>query len=127
MADNVNEVIGKLKKPDVYSVMCSLLFDLHKDPKYSTLSELCYLLDIDSLLNLIQYFQGLTIRIPTKEEFSDVMQVLQLYQLHEVENRPWKDCVTLAGFDSGSGKLAKNKLEKLKAVLDNNNFDNRDY
>lgn len=127
MAENANEIISRLKEPDVYSIMCSFLFDLKKDPKYSTLSELCYLLDIESFLKLIQYFQGLTIKIPTKEEFSEVIQVLRLFQFYEIEKRPWKDCVTLAGFDLGSGKLAKNKLERFKQVLEKTNVDNREY
>lgn len=127
MAENVNELIGKMRDSDVYSIMCSLLYDLHKVPQYSVISELCYLTDVKSFENIIKYMGGRTIKIPTKEEFADAIQVLRLFQYSEVEKRPWKDAVLLAGYDSGSGKLAKNKLERLKSTLANVNVNNREY
>ena len=55
------------------------MYDLRKVPEYTTLSELCYLLDVESFMKLLKYFGGQTIKIPTKEEFSDIIQVLLLY------------------------------------------------
>lgn len=127
MSENANEVIGRLKDKDVYSILCSLLYDLRQVPQYSTLSELCYLLDVESFLNLIQYMQGQTITIPTKKEFAECIQVLRLFQYSEIEKRPWKDCVLLAGFTPGEGKLAKCKLNKLKQTLESNNVGRREY
>ena len=127
LAENVNEIIGKLQDADVYSIMCSLLYDLHKVPQYSVISELCYLTDIKSFVNIIKYMAGRTIKIPTKEEFAEAIQVLRLFQYVEIEKRPWKDAVLLAGYDSGSGKLAKNKLERLKSTLANIKVNNREY
>ena len=48
-------------------------------------------------------------------------------QYYEIEKRPWKDCVKLAGLDTSSGKLAHNKLEKLKNTMTTYNFGNRSY
>lgn len=127
MVENTTELVNNLRDRDVYSIICSLLYDLKDIPQYSTISELCYMLDVDSFLNLIQYMEGRTIKIPTKEEFADTMQVLRLFHYSEIEKRPWKDCVLLAGYESGSGKLAKNKLERLKKTLANTNIGNREY
>jgi hypothetical protein len=127
MVENVNDLIGKLRDSDVYSIMCSLLYDLHEVPEYSIISELCYLTDVESFENIVQYMAGRTIKIPTKEEFADAIQVLRLFQYAEVEKRPWKDAVVMAGYRTGSGKLAKNKLEKLKATLAKTKIGNRDY
>lgn len=127
MVENVNEIISKLQKKDIYAILCSFLYDLKDVPEYATLSELCYLLDTESFLHLINYFSGQTIKIPTKQEFSDLMQVLLLFQYYEVEKRPWKDAVQLAGFSSSHGKSAKNKLAKLKETVKKYNFGNRTY
>ena len=127
MADNINELMSRLTKPDVYSVLCSFLYDLKEVPEYTTLSELCYLVDIDSFMNLLQYFEGQTIKIPTKEEFTEVAQILLLFQYYEIEKRPWKDCVRLVGLDTSSGKMAHNRLDKLKETMGKYNFGNRQY
>ena len=127
MTENVNEIISKLQKKDIYAVICSFLYDLKDVPEYSTLSELCYLLDTESFLHLINYCSGQTITIPTKQEFSDLVQVLLLFQFYEIEKRPWKDAVKLAGFSSSKGKAAKNKLDKLKQTIKQYNFGNRSY
>jgi hypothetical protein len=127
MAANVNEVVSKMSEVDVYSVLCSFLYDLKQVPEYTTLSELCYLLDVESLMNLLKYFEGQTIKIPTKQEFAEIIQVLLLFQYYEIEKRPWKDCVKLVGLDTSSGKMAHNNLERLKATMTKYNFGNRDY
>ena len=127
MAQNANELVSKLQEQDVYSVICSYLYDMKQIPQYSTLSELCYLLDVDSFLRLIKYFNGQTITIPTKEEFAETIQILLLYQYAEVEKRPWKDALALAGFDSNRGKGAHNKLDKLIETFEKYNFGNRNY
>ena len=127
MTEGVNEIVSKLQKKDVYSILCSFIYDLKDVPEYAMLSELCYLLDTDSFLHLINYCSGQTIRIPTKEEFSDLVQVLLLFQYYEVEKYTWKDAVSLAGFPPSKGKFAKNKLEQLKKTIKKYNFGNRNY
>ena len=124
---NLSEIISNLRKSDVYSVLCSFLYDLHKVPEYTTLSELCYLLDIDSFMNFIKYFAGKTVKVPTKKEFSDAMQVLLLFQYYEIEKRPWKDCLTMCEIPTSKGKLMHNKLDKLKETMKKYNFGNREY
>ena len=123
----LNEIVSNLQKQDVYAIVCSFLYDLKDIPEYSTLSELCYLLNKESFMNLINYFGGQTVRIPTKQELSDMIQILLLFQFYEIEKRPWKDAVLLAGFDSSKGKYAKNQLEKLKETMAKYNFGNRTY
>ncbi len=127
MTENVNEIVSKLQKKDIYAILCSFLYDLKEVPEYATLSELCYLLDTDSFLHLINYCAGQTITIPTKQEFSDLIQVLLLFQYYEVEKYSWKDAVSMAGFSSSKGKSAKNKLNKLKETIKKYNFGNRNY
>ena len=124
---NLSEVMSNLRKSDVYSILCRFLYDLHQIPEYTTLSELCYLLDIDSFMNFIKYFSGKTIKVPTKKEFSDAMQVLLLFQYYEIEKRPWKDCLIMCDIPTSKGKLMHNKLDKLKETMQKYNFGNREY
>lgn len=80
------EKIEQLNTPDIYSVLLFALFKLKEDPKYSTLSELAYLVDYHSLLNLFEYFGGLTIKIPTIEEFKVMLNALILYDKTNIKN-----------------------------------------
>ena len=127
MSNTASELVSKIEEQDIYAILCSFLYDLKQVPEYSIISELCYLCDVNSFKKLMVYLGGRTIRIPTKEEFSEVMQTLLLFQYYEVEKRPWKECVLKAGFDSKSGKMAKNRLEKLKQTIENINIGNRTY
>ena len=122
-----SEIIADINQKDVYSILCSFLYEMKSIPEYSLISELCYLLDVDSFMKLIRYFKGQTITIPTEEEFCEATKVLMLYNYSEVEKRPWKDALALAGFSSSSGKLAHNKLDKLKDTIKKYNFGNRNY
>ena len=127
MEQNMNEVFLSMEEADTYALMCNFLYDLKDIPEYSTLSELSYLLEGQSFKNLIRYFHGKTFRVPEVSEIAETIQVLKLYNYYEIEKRPWKDAVLLSGFASSSGKLAKNKLERLKETMRKYNIGNRNY
>lgn len=124
---NLSDITGKFSDPDVYSVICSFLYDLREDPKYSVLSELCYMCNKESFVNILVYLSNTTVRIPSAAEFVDCMRTLLLFQYFEVEGRPWKDAVEAAGFDPKSGKRARNKLDRIKDTLTKYNYGNRNY
>ena len=85
--------LDNLKLNDVYSLILFALFRLKEDPKYSSLSELAYILDKNSLLNLLQYYGGLTIKIPTEEEFKNVLDGLIIYQRCTLDNEEYKNVI----------------------------------
>jgi len=85
--------LEELNKTDVYSLMLFVLYKTTDIPEYSTLSELCYLLDQKCLSNLLEYYGGKTITIPTKEEMKNVLNALLLYQLINIEGKEYKDAV----------------------------------
>ena len=76
----IKEEVNKLKSQDIYSLMLFALFKLKDVPEYSSLSELVYILDKDSLLKLCEYFGGMTIKIPTIKELESMVYLLLLYQ-----------------------------------------------
>jgi len=78
--------LNKLSKQDTYSMLLFTLYQLREDPKYSILSELCYLLDRPNLNRLLAYCGGMTITIPTAKELRLMLQALVLYQHVYLEN-----------------------------------------
>lgn len=124
---SITNLLSKFKEQDIYAVLCGYLFEFRELPEYSTLCELAYLADIESFVKLIKYFEGQTIRVPTREEFQSAIRTLLLLQYYEVEKRPWKESLKLAGFQSSEGRAAQNRLNKLKETITKYNYGNRNY
>ena len=122
-----SEILSTVSDTDTYAILCSFLYDLRNVPEYATISELCYMIQPDDIKKFLSYFAGRTIKIPTVEEFNEAMMTLKLYQYYNVEKRPWRDCVLLAGFNSNNGKKAKNLLTTLEKTLESYNIGNRHY
>ena len=60
--------LNKLTDSDIYSLILFALYKMNETNEYSSLSELSYLLDKESLLKLCEFYGGTTIRIPTINE-----------------------------------------------------------
>lgn len=127
MTDGINKVLSKFKEQDVYALLCGYLFEFKNVPEYSIISELAYLLDRESFVNLIDYFEGQTFKVPTKKDFQNAIRTLLLLQYYEIEGRPWKDSLVAAGFDTSDGRAAQIQLKKLKTTLEKYNFTSRAY
>lgn len=127
MTDGINKVLSKFKEQDVYALLCGYLFEFKNVPEYSVISELAYLLDRESFVNLIDYFEGQTFKVPTKKDFQNAVRTLLLLQYYEIEGRPWKDSLVAAGFDTSDGRAAQIQLKKLKTTLEKYNFTSRAY
>ena len=94
----ITESLNNLSKKDTYSLLMFTLYKLKDDPRWTGLSELCYLLDGDSLSKLLTYYGGMTITIPTLADFRLMLKALSLY-----------DLVNLQGYDFDSA---------MKTILD---------
>lgn len=116
------EEIAKLKTVDIYSLILFALFKLRDIPEYSTLSELVYVLDKDSLLKLCEYFGGLTLKIPTVEELESLVYSLLLYEYVNIENMSYKDACDIIGHSSKDLRKVKSDYNKLVEILDKYDF-----
>ena len=96
----IKEELNKLKDVDVYSLMLFVLYKTINIPEYSTLSELAYILDKESLLKLCEYFGGMTIKIPTISELENLIYSLVLYQYVNVEHMDYDKAIQLIGHSS---------------------------
>lgn len=113
-----------LDQEDTYSMALMLLYASSDNPQYTIINELAYLLDHDSFVNFIKYFEGQTIKIPTFNEIIDALNLLLLFQYYKVENKSWKDSLDLVGIESDtkSSYSAKFKLDKFCTRLEKYNY-----
>lgn len=109
--------LDNINKEDALSLATSLLYSLKGFPQYATTSELAYILDYKNFLNLIRYYGGMTIRIPTVEELNSTLKVIVLYQSYEVEKLSWEEALKKAGIKQSESISAKMKLNNFKKIL----------
>ena len=120
--------LDMLTKEDTVSVAIALLYSLRSVPKYGVLSELPYLVDYSSFVNLIKYYGGMTIRIPTLDEVADTFKVLLLYQYNDIDKLEWKDALRKAGYDEATESLsARTKLSHIRKLLKSQEIGGRSY
>lgn len=106
-----------LNKKDDYSAALMLLFIASKNPRYSTLSELSYILDYKNFLNFIKYYEGQTIQIPPLKEIQDSLRILMMYEYYIVEGLDWKQSLTKAGFEESESISVRQSLSALKRYM----------
>ena len=109
----LKEEISKLKDVDIYSVLLFVLYKLREVPEYSTLSELSYILDKNSLLQLCEFFGGLTITIPTVDELESLVYTMMLYQYVNIDKIPYEKAVEIIGHSSCDLRQVKSDYIKL--------------
>ncbi len=71
--------IREMEEKDVYSIMLFALYKLTEDTKYSTISELVYLLDKESLLRFLSVYEGITIKVPKLSELKTLLAGMEVY------------------------------------------------
>ena len=113
----LKEDLNNLKMSDTFSLLFFVLYKLKDVKEYSTLSELAYILDKDSLLSLCEYFGGMTIRIPTVDEIESVINSLLLYQYIDIDGYSYDEAIKKIGFESYQLRQAKKDYTKIKQVL----------
>lgn len=109
--------LEELDKEDIYSLLLFSLFKLKEIPEYSSISELAYLLNGQSLFNLMEYYGGTTIRIPTLKEFDAVVQALLLYQFINLESIEYNQAIKLVNTSLNTENDIKNCYSKMVDLL----------
>lgn len=125
MATIKNE-LSKLKTTDIFSLLLFILYKIRDVEEYSTISELAYVLDKENLLNLCEYFGGITIRIPTIDELESILNSLLIYQYVNIDGHSYNDAIKKIGFDSHQLRKIKKDYNNIVAILDKYTFKSRD-
>lgn len=121
----IKEELSNLKENDIYSLMMFVLFKVKDIPEYSSISELAFILDKQNLLNLCEYYGGLTIKIPTIQELEDVLDALLLYQLIDIQGNSYSDAVKILGSSSSELRVLKQNYLKVREVMRDYDFVSR--
>lgn len=121
----IKEELNNLREVDTYSMILFVLYKMSEIEEYSTLGELAYVLDKQSLLNLCEYFGGMTIKIPTIKELEGLINSIMLYQYIEFEGMTYEDAVKKVGFSSSDLRKVKKDYLKLSKILDSYTFTRR--
>ena len=120
---SIKSKLDKLTNEDTYSLLLFALYKLKDIPEYSTLSELAYILDIDSLLNLLELFGGITITVPEVRDLKLVSYCLLLYKQVELDGVDFTKAVRNMNITSEySIKEIRELYTVLKDVLSNYSF-----
>lgn len=83
-------IYDTLKKDEVYSIMCLMLYATSDNPRFATLNELAFLTDHKSFLNILKFYEGQTIQIPTLEESQTALRIILLYHYYYVEKDEYR-------------------------------------
>lgn len=114
--------LPNLNNDDIYSMSMMLLYASKDNPKYSTLSELMFILDHDNFLNFIKYFEGQTIQVPTLSDMSDSIKALLLYQYVVLEKQDFYQAMELVGIPREQSREAKRILSNFKKTVERYNY-----
>lgn len=77
---NIIKALEELNKRDIYSLILFTLYKMKDIPEYSTLSELIYVLDNDSFIRFLKYFEGSTITVPKIDDLKNILNALFFYE-----------------------------------------------
>lgn len=114
--------IENLKQQDFYSLLLFCLYKMSNVPEYSSLSEMAYVLDRESLLNLCEFFGGQTIKVPTIDEVESLVYSLLLYQYVKIDKMNYDDAIELIGHESCELRQVKSKYQSLCKIMENYTF-----
>ena len=118
----IDKELENLQTTDIYSILLFALFQLKNDPKYSTLSELCYVIDNESFINMLQYFGGKTITFPTIKEFKDLVDALCLYELVNIDKTDYSRALKDLNIDKERMDKISSLYQKFCEILSKYNF-----
>lgn len=121
----IKEKLLTFKDIDIWSLILFTLYKIKDTPEFSTISELAYVLDKDSMLKLCEYFGGLTIKIPTIEELEDLVYALVIYQHVNIDGMDYNNAVKLIGEKSSNLRNIKFNYMKICDILDKYEFEKR--
>lgn len=119
---SIHKELDKLTNSDIYSLMLFALYKANEIPEYSSLSQLSYILDKNSLLKLCEFYGGITIYIPTIYELETLLNALLLYQKVDIEHEELEEELNKLRASVGTTTEIRKFYLLLKDVLNKYNF-----
>lgn len=113
----IRKELDNLKMTDTFSLILFVLYKIRDVEEYSTISELAYILDKDALLDLCEYFGGMSIKIPSIDELESIINSLLLYQYINIDGYSYDEAISKIGFDSFQLRQIKKDYNKICSIL----------
>jgi len=117
---NFRHLFNKVSEvSDLYFISLIILYLLKDTKEYSLLSELTFILDKDSFVNLLKYYEGEEIKIPDREELVEVFTIILFYYYYDIKEMEWKDIFKKLEIEYTVTKsnTIKGKLNWLRRVM----------
>ena len=102
---------------DVYFFSLMVLFVMKGRSSYRDISQLALILDQHNFDSLIDHYGGMTITIPTREEFNDAIRALVLYYKIKIEHRRIDYAMKDIGIDKEKAAQVLRYLNDIDDVL----------
>lgn len=109
--------IKKLTTDDLYSLALFTLYKLKGTKEYSTLCELIYMLDRDTMLSLCELYGGVTITIPTIKELKSLLYAIEIHSEIRDKNETLERLLKSIPLEYRIE--SRNAYNKIKEVLSN--------
>ena len=119
---NLKTELNNLTNNDIYSMILFVLYKSHEIPEYSSISELSYILDKDSLLKLCEFYGGQTIKIPTIKDIEDYINALLVYQQVNIEHKNLEKVLCEMKRKNGSTLKVEENYKQISELLKEYNF-----
>lgn len=119
----IKNELDKLTEKDIYSLLLFALYKASSSEQFSTLSQLSFILDKESLLNLCEIYGGLTIKIPTIQELERFLNALLLYKIVDIENEDYVQSINSIKNKNEHCKTLEEDYNIIKECLKDYKFD----
>ncbi len=108
--------IKTLSEDDLINEILYLIYKLNDNPKYSTISELVYVLGKDNLFKLCSIFGGCEIKIPTLLELRLFTGALYVHSAMNNEGSSFEDAFKALKLDNSLKKQVFNICSEIEAL-----------
>lgn len=119
---NIEAALNSFEKEDIYSLLLFVMYKLKDNPDYLALSELCYIIDSESLNKFLRYYGGMTITIPKLQDLRLILKALYVYKAVNLEENDLVSVLKNFASDEFSMEDIKNTYVKLLEVMTNYEF-----
>lgn len=107
----------------VYSMALMLLYVLKDNDKFSDIAPLALMLDRDNFDKLIDYYGGMDIHIPTRDEVNSALKSLVYYQSKYLDGKSILESRKLSGVSTEELRQVNRKASAIRDYFDSINED----
>lgn len=93
----ITKDLNTLREDDLITIILYCLYKFTKNPDYAAISELAYTVDKDSLYKLCATYGGCTIRIPTLNEYREIVKVMLIFDFMNSDGLTFTEACERAG------------------------------